>query len=1470
MKNIFLFLVCLCATQLQAQVTMNIGSGAHFVVSGSANVVIDTGNFVNNGNYTDNTGLLKAAGGVSFSGSGTTTLHNLNVSNTQTTNFAATVSVYNTATLSSGNLNANNNLYIRSDDNTTANMVVTGVLNNTVRGIIERATVTNSTGCMPYTSDLTLNISGPAMEYQWQSSPDSATWSDVAGATAATYTASVTATVWYRCNLSTNNSAYSQATPGTKLNFEGTVPAITGATEVCAGSGIVLSNSLSGGTWSSSATGTATVDESTGFVTGVSAGIVTISYHVGVSCNATHELTVNVAPGTISGTLAVCIGNTTSLSSSPSGGTWNSGNTARATVDAGTGLVTGVSAGTADVTYTLAGGCRRKVTVTVNATPASITGTLSLCTGSTTALSSATSGGTWSSDAIGVATVDAGSGIVTGVSTGTATISYTNGTCARSTVVTVNAAAGTNSGISLICTGQAATLSNTTPGGTWSSSDPATATVHASTGLVTGISSGLANITYTNSPGCFSVTEVTVNAAIPAITGVLTVCPGLTTDLDNAISGGTWTSSNISRATIDGTTGVVTGISGGTVTISYISSAACYTSSILSVNTSPASITGTASVCEGLNTTLICSPSGGTWSSSGIEAMVGSTGIVTGVSAGTTTISYTRLGCSSTREVTVNAAPTAITGLLTVCIGTMSALASTPSGGTWAVSFAGKATVNATTGLITGVAAGTTPVTYTAAGGCRTISTVTVIANPSAIGGTLTVCIGSSTTLTSATTGGTWSSSDDGIASVASGTGVVTGINTGTAVISYSKNGCFVTRVVTVNAALGANTGTPTVCIGQGTDLNNATTGGTWSSSNTAIATVNVSSGLVAGISAGTVNISYRISAGCYSITIVTVNAALSSITGTASVCPGATTTLSHSDAGGVWSSSNLARATVVSGTGVVTGVSAGTATISYSVGGCYKTIIVTINASTTAITGTASMCEGASVTLSCGPAGGAWSSSATGTATVSVSGVVTGVAAGNATISYIRLGCTSTRVVTVTASPSSITGTLTTCVGNTTTLASSPAGGTWTSSTVSKATVGAGTGIVTGVSAGTATITYAMSATCRSTAVVTVIATPGTITGILTVCASCNTTLSSATPGGTWSSSNTAAATINSTTGVVSGVGVGTTTISYAVSGCVRTAVVTVNPSITASFGTPVVCVGQTNSTLGNPTPGGTWSSSNTALATINASTGVLTGVGIGNPNITYTTSPGVYTISVATVNAAVAAITGTAAICPGTTVALSNATPGGTWSSTITARATVDAGTGLVTGVAAGTTTISYTINVGCYKTTTQTINANPNMTGAANVVNGSSTTFGGSPGGGTWSSANSAIASVSGAGVVTGNSVAATTITYTLGTGCFSTRGINVLAARPGSPVTNNPELAGVLKVFPNPTSGNLTIEAPTTGSFTVYTIDGKEVAQYHVNTASVTVSLPQHLVAGIYMCRFFGNDGTSAIVRLVFEP
>ncbi|MCF8450463.1 MAG: T9SS type A sorting domain-containing protein [Taibaiella sp.] len=74
------------------------------------------------------------------------------------------------------------------------------------------------------------------------------------------------------------------------------------------------------------------------------------------------------------------------------------------------------------------------------------------------------------------------------------------------------------------------------------------------------------------------------------------------------------------------------------------------------------------------------------------------------------------------------------------------------------------------------------------------------------------------------------------------------------------------------------------------------------------------------------------------------VIAATATITGTASLCTGATTTLTASIPGAAWISSNAGIATV-SSTGVVTGVAAGTATITYVAGLVFGTQVVTVNA---------------------------------------------------------------------------------------------------------------------------------------------------------------------------------------------------------------------------------------------------------------------------------------------------------------------------------------------------------------------------------------------------------------------------------------------------------------------------------------------------------------------------------------------
>ncbi|RWU06147.1 Calx-beta domain-containing protein [Pedobacter chitinilyticus] len=150
-------------------------------------------------------------------------------------------------------------------------------------------------------------------------------------------------------------------------------------------------------------------------------------------------------------------------------------------------------------------------------------------------------------------------------------------------------------------------------------------------------------------------------------------------------------------------------------------------------------------------------------------------------------------------------------------------------------------------------------------------------------------------------------------------------------------------------------------------------------------------------------------------------------ITGTANVCTTATTTLSSATAGGVWSSSNTAVATV-SALGVVTGVTAGTADIIYTVtngNGCVGAVqqTVTVNAMPTVATttGASALFVGDNITLANTTVGGVWSSSNTAIATVDVNGVVTGVAAGTANIIYTVTGtgncvATNTHAITVDA----------------------------------------------------------------------------------------------------------------------------------------------------------------------------------------------------------------------------------------------------------------------------------------------------------------------------------------------------------------------------------------------------------------------------------------------------------------------
>ncbi|MDW8274268.1 MAG: Ig-like domain-containing protein [Chitinophagales bacterium] len=386
----------------------------------------------------------------------------------------------------------------------------------------------------------------------------------------------------------------------------------------------------------------------------------------------------SVIAGPITGNNNICVNGSTQLSASPAGGAWSSSNSGVASVNS-SGLVTGISPGTATIFYTISSTCGNSsssFTVTVTGAPAltPITGNPSVCVGATTTLSNSTPGGIWSSSNNAIATVNS-NGIVTGTSAGNATISYTlSNSCGTSTEnfpITVIAAPAVPpiTGTFTLCTGNTAQLNNSLPGGVWASNNPAVANINPTTGLWQAISPDTTTITYSVSNQCGTVVasqqvNVIGPPSVDTISGPANVCTGGTITLSNNTPGGTWATSDPSKATVN-TSGVVNGVSAGAVTISYSVTGICGTTTVTkNINVDPIPnappISGNTQICLGDSAQLSNIAPGGAWSSSNpTVATINSNGLVKGVSTGSTTISYNVSvgGCAAVSSTIVNILP---------------------------------------------------------------------------------------------------------------------------------------------------------------------------------------------------------------------------------------------------------------------------------------------------------------------------------------------------------------------------------------------------------------------------------------------------------------------------------------------------------------------------------------------------------------------------------------------------------------------------------------------------------------------------------------------------------------------------------------------------------------------------------------------------------------------------------------------
>jgi len=1218
-------------------------------------------------------------------------------------------------------------------------------------------------------------------------------------------------------------------------------------------------------TWTSSNDAIATVSD--GIVTGVAAGSATITATTEdgsktATCAVTVTNSVPVTGVTLNKTSAsVVVGGAETLTATiaPTNATnknvtWVSSDPSIATVSPSTpttsgGTVTGVKAGTATITVTTEDGnktatCTVTVTnnvpvtgVTLNKTSASIVvgGTETLT--ATIAPADATNKNvTWASNDPAIATVNAGT--VRGVAAGSATITVTtqDGSKTATCTVTVTSTGVAVANISLdktsatVSVGGTETLTATVQPAnatnqnvTWASNNNAVATV--SNGTVTGVAAGTAIITATTQDGSKTATcDVTVqNGSIP-VTGVIlgpststsisiggTILLTATVQPTNATNKNiTWVSSNASIATVSN--GTVTGVAAGTATI----------------------IVAT----QDANKTATC--------------VVNVVVPVTGVSLNKRTTSISVNGGTETLTATIAPAN------------------ATNKNVTWSTSDASIGTVS--NGTVTGVAAGTATITATTQDGSKTDTCVVTVAKIPVTSVSLsktsaTVSVGGTDTLTATVAPAnatdkdvTWFSSNDTIATVSSG-GLVTGVAAGTAtIIVLTKDGgktatCAVTVPVPVtgvtmsDASATINVGATKALTATIAPTNAANKNVNWSSSDAGIATV--SNGTVKGVARGTATITATATDttnGTKTDTCtVTVNQQVTdvlldksktsiSVGGTAETLTATIVPANANDQAVTWTSSNTGVATV-SGSGLtatVTAVAAGTTTITVKTndGNKTKTCAVTVVATSTAVTGvtlksSTTISHGGTETLTAtiAPTNATnqnvtWSTSAAGVATVSIGGLVTGVAPGTATITATAADTTNgtkTATCNVTVNKVSVASvsldktSATVSLNGTETLTATvlPATATdkdvtWVSSNTGIATVSGGT--VTGVAAGTATIMAltkdgGKTATCTVTVVVavtgvTLAPTSATISVHGTILLTATVLPATATNQNvTWSSSDTTIATVSN--GTVTGVKAGPATITATTADGNKTATCTVTVqsdaipvtgvslnknSTTINFGTPetfTATIAPASATNKNVT----WFSSNTAIATVN--NGTVTGVAAGSTAIFVVTQDGGMTATcTVTVEVPVTGVslnkTSTTVSLNGTetlayTIAPANATNKNvTWSSSDTGIATVSNGT--VTGVAAGTATITATTQNGNKTATCVVTVSNTNFPVTGVSLNKTSTTV--SVGGTdtltatfepanatnknvTWISSNTAIATVSN-GTVTGVAVGSTTIT------------------------------------------------------------------------------------------------------------
>ena len=546
-------------------------------------------------------------------------------------------------------------------------------------------------------------------------------------------------------------------------------------------------------------------------------------------------------------------------------------------------------------------------------------------------------------------------------------------------------------------------------------------------------------------------------------------------------------------------------------------------------------------------------------------------------------------------------------------------------------------------------------------------------------------------------------------------------------------------------------------------------------------------------------------------------------------------------------------------------------------------TVIITVIAlpSGGSITGSGSLCLGTPNIYTESVNGGVWSLT-NGNATLVPHGLdsvtISGVTNGIDTLKYQVIsvaGCVNyaNRVIVINPYVSAITGVSSTsiCTGQAYTLKDSVTGGVWNSTDTTIATISS-TGSLLTLTPGTTTIGYTLTvcgATVNTLLPLTVNPTPdaGTISGSTTICLGSTSTLTE-TATGVWSISNNNASVSG---GVVTANASGLDTLVYTVTVGICTATTTANivvaPYAGTISGSGVACNGGAPTTLTESVPGGSWYSTNSSCATINALTGVIIAHAPGNDTIYYVVSTScsptpdtaIKIINVNPTLPVIGTIDGPDSVCIGSIIKLTDPSINGTWSTSAATVFNISKITGTdsakVTGLSNGAATVSYTVTTnGCPSSQTKLVTVKPLPTvtpisGNVNLCVGSSTdTLVNATAGGAWSSNNTTIANVvsnptGDSAAIIGGVSGTTVISYTITNSCGSasvTKTVNVHALPDAGNITGPSEVCkgatiSLTETIPGGTwyHGGSHIGVSILGVLTGV-LSGYDTAIYRVNT------------------------------------